>query len=355
VSFTGTLAVGSGGTGATNIGKLQLLATDSSGKRHLDFDAEPPIPPLRDFNNGSNLDSHMPQRRCSRRRAARQPTVLVVSGLNAASCDVKASTKRRTVLRTDASGGGGAWPFTPSTWSGVSHPSHLYLDGAQCWRGHLHQLDRQPRSGHAHSNLDAHAVGHYRQDAFHRLSREDLRHSNLNTDCNSSYHLLWDTRQPSWEARQEAFDCTSAAGLAKGCVTAADWLTFNGKLGTSTTLTQGNLLYSSGSNTVASVCHRHRVRYERHHRNSKSLRVGGALAIDCTVSTKSAAGCLAAADFNSFNVNRLATSSALTPGNVPLTGIGGGYGHALSDRTGQDNGVTVNRQPLMPVWRRCRG
>lgn len=47
--------------------------------------------------------------------------------------------------------------------------------------------------------------------------------------------------------------CTNANGLVTGCLLPADFLTFNGKLGTSTTLTQGALLYSSGGSTVASV------------------------------------------------------------------------------------------------------
>lgn len=47
--------------------------------------------------------------------------------------------------------------------------------------------------------------------------------------------------------------CTTASGSAAGCLAAADWLTFNGKLGTSTTLTQGQVLYSTTNSSVSSV------------------------------------------------------------------------------------------------------
>ncbi len=47
-----------------------------------------------------------------------------------------------------------------------------------------------------------------------------------------------------------AVDCTAATAAATGCLQSSDWTVFNNKLGTSTTLTAGQVVYASGNGTT---------------------------------------------------------------------------------------------------------
>ena len=109
-------------------------------------------------------------------------------------------------------------------------------------------------------------------------------------------------------------DCDTATGGVFGCLSAANWNTFNGKVGTSAVPVVGNLAYWTGAGipptlgTVAtgSVSGTNGITV-----TAGRSAIGGALAIDCSVASASVVGCLATADWTTFN-NKADLGSAMT-------------------------------------------
>lgn len=116
--------------------------------------------------------------------------------------------------------------------------------------------------------------------------------------------------------------CDVASNLIPGCLAAADWTTFNAKesaltfswplirttnaiswggLSTSSAPTQGQLPYWTGVNTFGSVATGTVSSSGGITTTASRSVLGGALSIACDVASASIPGCLAAADFSTFN------------------------------------------------------
>lgn len=156
------------------------------------------------------------------------------------------------------------------------------------------------------------------------------------------------------------FDCDTASGSVFGCLSAANWTTFNNKqatisvtwpitlsgatlgfagLATTSPWTAGQLAYVNSGNTVTSVATGTVSGTNGITVTAGRSAVGGALAIDCTVATKTVAGCLAATDFNIFN-NKIGTSSVLTNGQLLVAGPGGNTAYSIATSSATCSGGT---------------
>lgn len=124
-----------------------------------------------------------------------------------------------------------------------------------------------------------------------------------------------------------AFGCTTAASGVAGCLSNTSFDTFNNKenaltfsfplsravnaisfvgLGTTTNLTNGQVVYATGVNTVSSVATGTVSSSGGITTTAGRSVIGGALAISCDVGTASVPGCIAAADWTIFN-NKIST------------------------------------------------
>lgn len=112
-------------------------------------------------------------------------------------------------------------------------------------------------------------------------------------------------------------DCDTASGTIFGCLTSANWLTFNNKVGTSTSETAGQLAYfttTSGSPSLISGVATGTISVGSSAITVTAGRsaIGGALAIDCATATSGQNGCLSSTDWSTFN-SKQATLTATWP------------------------------------------
>lgn len=150
-----------------------------------------------------------------------------------------------------------------------------------------------------------------------------------------------------------SFGCTTATGAVAGCLSAANWMTFNNKVATSAVPTLGDLTYWTGVGTPSTVAS---VATGTVSAGSTAITVtagraavGGALAIDCATAAGAQVGCLTGANFTTFNVNRLGTSSAIAAGGAVLyaTGVNTVASAATNTLSGTANQITISNSPLI--------
>ena len=111
-------------------------------------------------------------------------------------------------------------------------------------------------------------------------------------------------------------DCDTASGTIFGCLTSANWLTFNNKVGTSTSETAGQLAYfttTSGTPALISGVATGTISVGSSAITVTAGRsaIGGALAIDCATATSGQNGC-PSTDWSTFN-SKQATLTATWP------------------------------------------
>lgn len=106
----------------------------------------------------------------------------------------------------------------------------------------------------------------------------------------------------TYSGATNAVTCNTASGTIFGCLSTNDWTTFNNKLGTSTLLTIGQVVYVGANNGLTSVA------TGTVSAGSTQITVtagrsviGGALSIDCATASAAQAGCITAASFSKFN------------------------------------------------------
>jgi hypothetical protein len=221
-------------------------------------------------------------------------TNLIVSGLNAAACDVKSSTNGILSCGTDSSGGGGVWPFTPSTWGGVATQATstlmVFNAGAVISTSSIGFLTAgsvtatsttvasifpyasttgisasyasttaMVVSGIANSMLSTSngVVTGATISSPLSFSGTTLSIANAAADGSTKGAASFGANDFDASSGNITIDYTNgqaATGLLKGFLTAANWLTFNNKIGTSSVLTNGQLLAAGpNGNTAYSI------------------------------------------------------------------------------------------------------
>ena len=104
------------------------------------------------------------------------------------------------------------------------------------------------------------------------------------------------------------FDCDTASSAAFGCLSSLNWTAFNNKVATGTAVTTGELSYWLSGGTLGSVATGTVSGTNGITVTASRYVIGGALAIDCTVASASAAGCLSTGFFSTFN-NKVSSTS----------------------------------------------
>ena len=147
--------------------------------------------------------------------------------------------------------------------------------------------------------------------------------------------LAWSGSVPTWVATTTfstgltysagAVTCNTASGSALGCLSAANWNTFNNKIGTSSVPTIGNLAYWTGAGTPSTLSTVATTSLSATSplvlTNPPSVVGTTSASLTCNTASVSAAGCLSLSDFQVFN-NKVATTSIDTIAelNAILTG-----------------------------------
>lgn len=103
-----------------------------------------------------------------------------------------------------------------------------------------------------------------------------------------------------------AITCATATGSIPGCISAANWNTFNNKVGTSTTPTLGHIAYWGGTATVPALSSvatsTPTVTAPITYSGTLGSFVGGSAGtFGCATANTTTAGCLTSTDWNTFN------------------------------------------------------
>lgn len=231
--------------------------------------------------------------------ATASTSALIVSGLNAASCDVKASTSGVLSCGTDATGaGGGVWPFTPTAY-GQSTTSIIALLGGFMSTGSstVQELKIGESTTTNATSTNLAVTGTASTSALY-ITR--LVPASLAVDITGKvYSSATTTFSTGLTYANGATTCVTGSATVFGCLPAADWLTFNGKIATGTTFSSGNLLYWGANGTVFNQSTSTLTASSP--LTGSFIQVGSGGSLGCQTGSGSQAGCISSTDWNTFN------------------------------------------------------
>jgi hypothetical protein len=221
-----------------------------------------------------------------------------------------------TWVATSSSGGSGAWPFTPSTYGGVANQSTttpFWLNGTMILASttFFTQASTTMLTNTGTTWLTGLTSGPLAVDSVGKV-----------------YKAATTTYSTGLTYANGAVTCDTASGTVFGCLSAANWQTFNMKVATGSVPTVGQLAFwqgpaslpTLGSVGTTSLGVTGPITFS----GTIGAQVGGAGGnFDCTSAAAGTKGCITAADWEAFNM-KVATSAAETAGQIPYWTTTGG-------------------------------